>query len=303
MLQKTSTNGLEHLIQEYQVPQNINWHLQNAIIKVQNMLHSICSTTSSYRFLKTVQQGSFELGTMVNCAPLDADLGLYLTSYHHEPVLKVDSLYREVKQLLSLKRFNSHKILYRDTCVRLLLTEQLYLDIPIFWCHEDRTYYGHRRRGWIKADPERFTFWVKAKLTNSPNLREVIQLLKLWNKHLHEPIFDSHVITILACKGFIRGDCLTQSFLLTAKSISSRLEERVKCMRPTPPRHENLLKLSEKDQSTLLRSLKRLTQQAQELHSNNAPPECWQYLLCGSCSPTMNEVAKSNNLLRHKSAA
>ena len=212
-------------------------------------------------------QGSFPLKTNVNPitgSDYDLDDGVYficsnydkkeVSTYHSRLKSAVDGHAKEVKD--------------KNTCVRVIYADGHHIDLPCYWIDKDQNeptpQLAHKSEGFVESDPKAFKVWVDGKISDSDSggqLRRIVRYLKAWkdfredsNSSLKLP--SGFILTILACKNYIKDDKDDIAFQRTIKSIKSRLDYSFTCYRPTVPANEDLL--SKYSETTVLNELSKL---------------------------------------------
>lgn len=255
---------------------------------------------------KFYSQGSFPLNTNIN--PIkkitddgdvkeeyDLDDGVYFIcpeSDRKEPATYHDRIKKAVDG-------HAESVIDKTTCVRVVYADGHHIDLPSYWMDKDGNtpQLTHKSNGWTESDPKAFKEWVEDKISTAESngqLRRIIRYFKAWkdyreNKNSNIKLPSGFILTILACKHFLKNNRDDLSLYNTAESIKSALDLNFTCYRPTVPANEDLLSDYTKD--IILKELEDLIRNAKKAIDSDCDAEAskfWRKVF-GSRFPLVNK--------------
>jgi hypothetical protein len=187
-------------------------------------------------------QGSFRLLTAVRRDGLDLDDGVLFDRCSFPARPSVGALHAIVFEGL---RRAGLAAFAREPCLRVLHPRGIRIDVVIYLESPDRqVHLAHRADGWVPAHSSHLIAWFESPADgkSAVQLRRLIKYYKFWAARAAPHTMASGVaLTILAktlCRYSARDDV---ALVETMRAVRDHLEAGHGCVRPTPPRGEELL--------------------------------------------------------------
>lgn len=233
----------------------------------------------------------------------DVDDGVYFIGNENKDQRKAISTYHQ----WIYDAVNDHtKIdsIDKNTCVRVLFSDGHNIDLPIYYKQGSIPELAHKANGWILSDPMAFSDWFNTKADKEDQLRRFVRYIKAW-KDFREYNNSSRsfpsglILTILSANHFYKHDRDDISFKETLVLIEAELLREFKCLRPTTPAGEDLMKdyAGKNDFMKCLSNLVSSAKKAIEETNQKKSCEIWQKELGDrfSCSNAKDEEEKENS--------
>ena len=133
-------------------------------------------------------QGSFAIKTTIdlsNNQEYDLDDGVYLNEIYAN--YSPSTVHSWIRQAVD---GHTHKIVDKDTCVRVVYANQYHIDYPIYIIDEHgNAKLAHKSKGWIVSDPKAFKDWfIDSVNRNGEQLRRIVRYLKAWKESSQKPL-------------------------------------------------------------------------------------------------------------------
>lgn len=203
-------------------------------------------------------QGSILMDTCINPIPrkevvdgvgrqilkYDVDDGVYFieTEGDHKSIQTYHNwIYEAVKGHTDIDPID------KNTCIRVLFADGHNIDLPIYFLLKDGVpELAHKAKGWIESDPKAFAEWFNEKADKNPQLRRIVRYLKAWCdfrkfSRSDKPMPSGFIMTILATENYYAHDRDDIALKETLIKIEAELQRKFQCIRPTPPKGEDLL--------------------------------------------------------------
>jgi hypothetical protein len=272
--------NIDRLLKEYSTIIRLSDDKRRELILVRDNLRSRLKTgyakvteqLNVHFEIESQSQGSFVMDTIIRPERDDYDIddGLYFvgslqrnsrpdTSEFHEWVVKaLDRGYDDVE-----------KIIDKSTCVRVRYKDGFHVDIPIYYAADlSAPDLADKNKGWILSHPIEFIAWFEAKINSGfqkgflleerlfpefekwtsdirkadHQLRRIVRYLKSWADLRREEMPCGIIMTILAANHYSAHERDDIALKETLVNIHSELNKRFRCLRPTTPEGEDLLK-------------------------------------------------------------
>lgn len=215
------------------------------------------------------QQGSFDMGTIINPASkdkrYDIDYGIYMQEL---PQTDTDKQQIEKIKRWIFKAVEGHTDSdpeNKKNCVRVFYKQMYAIDLPVYKEESGISYIGTRDSGWQKSNPAEFTNWFFGELKRKgEQMRRVVKYLKAAVDY-RGLNFKSIAITIAVAKNFVeisgRDD---ESFTKTLINLIQDLKTYRSISKPVFP-YENVLSgMSTEGIDKLIKDLEQILSYAQD---------------------------------------
>jgi len=222
--------------------------------------------------LESQSQGSVVMDTIIRPVRDDYDLddGLYfIGSLDRRSRPSPAEFHDWVMKALDRGHDDIEKIIDKSTCVRVQYKSGFHVDIPIYYASNfDSPDLADKNRGWTLSHPVEFIAWFEGKINSGfqkgfllesrlfpefekwttdirkadHQLRRIVRYLKSWADLRREDMPCGIIMTILAANHYspnLRDDIALKETLV---NIDAELRREFKCLRPTTPEGEDLLK-------------------------------------------------------------
>ena len=221
-------------------------------------------------------QGSFAMKTTINLPDnqeYDLDDGVYLNSVYAD--YSPHTVHSWIRQAVD---GHTHKIVDKDTCVRVVYANQYHIDYPIYIIDEHgNAKLAHKSKGWIVSDPKAFKDWFTDLVNrNGEQLRRTVRYLKAWKEFSQTPLKGIE-LTILATENFSAAHCgCGDSYSLcdTVGNIMRNLSLNYSCEKPVLPFEDLFQSHSSAQKEDIMQSFNNL----------------YYHLLCANTSYTLSEI-------------
>lgn len=222
--------------------------------------------------LESQSQGSFVMDTIIRPVRDDYDLddGLYFVGDLNRQSRPIPADFHEwVIEALDRGHDDIEKIIDKSTCVRVQYKKGFHIDIPIYYASNfDSPDLADKNKGWILSHPIEFISWFENKINSGfqkgfllearlypefekwtsdirkldHQLRRIVRYMKSWADLRREEMPCGIIMTILAANHYSPHQRDDIAFKETLVNIQAELQKDFKCLRPTTPEGEDLLK-------------------------------------------------------------
>jgi len=218
-------------------------------------------------------QGSFAMKTTINLSSnqeYDLDDGVYLNAAYADR--SPYTVHSWVRQAVGE---HTHKIIDKDTCVRVVYANHYHIDYPIYVIDgTGNANLAHKTKGWIISDPKAFKDWfIDSVNRNGEQLRRIVRYLKAWKEFSQTPLKGIE-LTILATENFSDTHCGdSYSLCDTVENIIHNLSRNYSCEKPVLPYEDLFQSHSSAQKENIMQSFCAL----------------YYHLLCANTSYTSSE--------------
>lgn len=219
-------------------------------------------------------QGSFAMKTTINLSSnqeYDLDDGVYLHAVYANC-----SPYTVHSWICQAVDGHTHKIIDKDTCVRVVYANRYHIDYPIYIIDGNgNAKLAHKTKGWIISDPKAFKDWfIDSVNRNGEQLRRVVRYLKAW-KEFSQISLKGIELTILATENFSATHCGdSYSLCDTVGKIRDSLLRDYSCKKPVLPYEDLFQSHSDAQKENIMQSFN----------------DFYDHLFCANTSYELSEI-------------